>query len=274
MSSSNLYKFMDHPQERPRPASMNELYFNQRPPRASPERLTLSDALRDPQITAALDIRQELEDEDFARRADEANDLAYYGDDFGFGRRDAGAHCDVPPFRYSPSTPPQTPDEAPAVTLVNDEDIGPEEPSTPLILQERETRARLQRRRHEIENWDREDRWMGFGHGDEERWGVAAALDELSGRIRSRHTKDAPPTRPVSVPVDSDVTTADFRIKRGKNKVTIKFDPPVSGRYILLRMESGLSLDRTERGNENVDVQAVIAKGFAGPRFFPAMSLR
>lgn len=58
---------------------------------------------------------------------------------------------------------------------------------------------------------------------------------------------------------------AKFYIEKGKNRCTIKFDPPVTGRYILLKMY---------HPSENIDIQGVHAKGFAGPRFFPSVELR
>ncbi|KAI0377819.1 hypothetical protein F5Y04DRAFT_263336 [Hypomontagnella monticulosa] len=65
------------------------------------------------------------------------------------------------------------------------------------------------------------------------------------------------------------VPHARFFIERNKSKCTIKFDPPVSGRFILLKMWS----PHRDPGS-NIDIQAVIAKGFAGPRYFPAVDVR
>ncbi|ROT40372.1 hypothetical protein SODALDRAFT_330090 [Sodiomyces alkalinus F11] len=61
---------------------------------------------------------------------------------------------------------------------------------------------------------------------------------------------------------------AKFYIEKDKSKCTIRFDPPVSGRFILLKMWS------PNREGSNIDIQAVIAKGFAGPRYFPSVELR
>lgn len=58
---------------------------------------------------------------------------------------------------------------------------------------------------------------------------------------------------------------AKFFIEKGKNRCTIKFDPPVTGRYILLKMY---------HPTDNIDIQGVYAKGYAGPRFFPSVELR
>lgn len=62
---------------------------------------------------------------------------------------------------------------------------------------------------------------------------------------------------------------ARFYIERDKSNCKITFDPPVSGRFILLKMWS-----RHRDANANIDIQAVTATGFAGPRFFPAVELR
>ncbi|KAI1335532.1 hypothetical protein F5Y15DRAFT_397634 [Xylariaceae sp. FL0016] len=62
---------------------------------------------------------------------------------------------------------------------------------------------------------------------------------------------------------------ARFFIEQNKSKCTIKFDPPVSGRFILLKMWS----PNRDPGS-NIDIQAVVAKGFAGPRYFPSVDLR
>ncbi|KAK4165381.1 hypothetical protein QBC43DRAFT_378071 [Cladorrhinum sp. PSN259] len=61
---------------------------------------------------------------------------------------------------------------------------------------------------------------------------------------------------------------AHFSIQRDKNKCTIRFDPPVSGRYILLKMWNPTHHDPST----NIDIQAVVAKGFAGPRYYPSQT--
>lgn len=61
---------------------------------------------------------------------------------------------------------------------------------------------------------------------------------------------------------------ARFFIENKKSKCTIRFDPPVSGRFILLKMWSSQH-DHTS----NIDIQSVIARGFAGPRYFPSVEL-
>ncbi|KAJ5812498.1 hypothetical protein N7474_008799 [Penicillium riverlandense] len=60
---------------------------------------------------------------------------------------------------------------------------------------------------------------------------------------------------------------ARFFIEREKSMVSIKFDPPPSGRFILIKLWS-------PRSDGNIDIQSIIAHGFAGPRFFPAGGFR
>jgi len=49
----------------------------------------------------------------------------------------------------------------------------------------------------------------------------------------------------------------------------VRFDPPVSGRFILLKMWSP---HQTPGGN--IDIQSVVVKGFAGTRYFPSVQMR
>jgi hypothetical protein len=62
---------------------------------------------------------------------------------------------------------------------------------------------------------------------------------------------------------------AKFNIEKDKSICTIRFEPPVSGRFILLKMWSP-----QPEPLSNIDIQGVIARGFAGPRYFPSMELR
>ncbi|EGX89119.1 hypothetical protein CCM_07371 [Cordyceps militaris CM01] len=62
---------------------------------------------------------------------------------------------------------------------------------------------------------------------------------------------------------------ARFHFEKKKSKCTIRFDPPVSGRFILLKMWSS-----HQDLSSNIDIQSVIAHGFAGPRYFPAVEMR
>lgn len=62
---------------------------------------------------------------------------------------------------------------------------------------------------------------------------------------------------------------ARFYIEKKKNKCTLRFDPPVTGRFILLKMWSS----RYDPGS-NIDIQTVVARGYHGPRYFPNVEVR
>ncbi|KAK8041908.1 hypothetical protein PG993_006431 [Apiospora rasikravindrae] len=90
-----------------------------------------------------------------------------------------------------------------------------------------------------------------------------SALVDLDTSTPSREMSQQPEGGVMMAP------HARFFIERDKSRCTIKFDPPVSGRFILLKMWSP-HRDPTS----NIDIQAVVAKGFAGPRYFPNVELR
>ncbi|KAI5459869.1 hypothetical protein BGZ63DRAFT_359154 [Mariannaea sp. PMI_226] len=80
-------------------------------------------------------------------------------------------------------------------------------------------------------------------------WATQEALRAVGGTLLTPHTR--------------------FNIEKHKSKCTIRFDPPVSGRFILLKMWSS-----HHDPSSNIDIQSVIARGFAGPRYFPSIDLR
>ncbi|RMJ28431.1 hypothetical protein PHISP_00736 [Aspergillus sp. HF37] len=103
-------------------------------------------------------------------------------------------------------------------------------------------------------------------------------LEEEAERERHRrepNTREPPTTTPASryyPEFDSPNQellrpNARFFIERSKSMVSINFDPPPSGRFVLIKLWSPHS-------GGNIDIQSIIAHGFAGPRFFPAGGLR
>lgn len=81
------------------------------------------------------------------------------------------------------------------------------------------------------------------------------------------------PTSPSAAPTPTSpsmllVPHARFFIRQYKSQCKIQFHPPISGRYVLLKMWSS----RHEEGS-NVDIQSVLAKGFVGPRYFPSTDM-
>lgn len=79
-------------------------------------------------------------------------------------------------------------------------------------------------------------------------------IDELSGAEESGSAKEG---------TDILVPHAAIFIEKEKSMVSVKFEPMVSGRYILLKLWSPAE-------DQNIDIQSIIAHGFAGPRYFPA----
>ncbi|KAK5134880.1 hypothetical protein LTR08_005970 [Meristemomyces frigidus] len=307
MNIADLQKYLDPPAHA-RLRNINTPPYRRRREqvdslRSSPERLSLSDALRDPEVSAVLDRRER----GYANGADLAHDLAstgdsYYGQDFGFGRTDAEAHCDIPTVTSSEEANGLAEPENGhvPVAILSDEDAGPEERSSQEVLDFRLQRLRSMRRRHEIENWDRDGRWSGVrglrfeansDRSDRDGEG-SQGLSRLDTLMARSHVFDSPardsplsttsnmstsahPPSGTSNPVntgrgvehdadrDDSVTCARFQITKHKHKVAIKFEPGVSGRFILLKLWANKS---------NVDVQSIIAKGYGGCRFFPARS--
>jgi len=308
MNISDLQRYLDPPYHARR-AGVHEPPY--RPPpapsiRRSPERLTLSDALRDPEISAAARAPNHTRRYAWDTVSD-ADD--YYGNDYGFGRTDPEAHCEIPepiedPNPSNPNNPHITltsssasldrdhPSAPVPVTLLSDDEAGPEDTSSQDILDYRLQRLRSMRRGQEIERWDGDDRWGGISNlhsnnrpdfereRERERTDNPWALNRLEALMRPRGTPPPPPVPALpsnaspmpSAPTESDgvndpnVQVARFAIQKGKYKVAIKFDPPVSGRYVLVKLWAG------ER-RSNVDVQSIVAKGFGGQRFFPAVEL-
>lgn len=61
---------------------------------------------------------------------------------------------------------------------------------------------------------------------------------------------------------------AKFHIERYTNKCTIRFDPPVAARYILLKMWNA------QDWSGSIAIQSVTAKGYAGSRYVPSIQWR
>ncbi|KAF2128294.1 hypothetical protein P153DRAFT_292698 [Dothidotthia symphoricarpi CBS 119687] len=59
------------------------------------------------------------------------------------------------------------------------------------------------------------------------------------------------------------VPHARFFIKKNRHKITIRFQPAVSGRNVLLKLWSPMC-------DGNIDIESVMFYGYSGPRFFPA----
>ncbi|KAI2722688.1 hypothetical protein CBS147332_3617 [Penicillium roqueforti] len=97
-----------------------------------------------------------------------------------------------------------------------------------------------------------------------------SALSRVSEQ-RLRHSPSLVHPHPLAEPAHPTAEVlkphARFFIEREKSMVTIKFDPPPSGRFILIKLWS-------PRAHGNIDIESIIAHGYAGPRFFPSLASR
>ncbi|KAF1957370.1 hypothetical protein CC80DRAFT_491497 [Byssothecium circinans] len=104
------------------------------------------------------------------------------------------------------------------------------------------------------------DSWENF---NERRWRSQRSVDPI------RATRLRAPSR-IGQDTDGEGLVephARFFIARHKNKITIKFHPAISGKFVLLKLWSP-----THDGN--IDIESVQFFGYSGPRFFPAVEPR
>jgi len=283
MDMKDLRNYQDPPRPiHARLGGIHEQPYNRfRGIQASPEQLTLSDALRDPEIaTAANGSFSPFPQED---PDDHSDQDPYYGNE-QLGHAEE-SHCDIPSPPTNAVHNTHSANSDLSFTLVStDEESGPEDNSPQEVLDYRLQRLRRMSRRHDLDDWEPPGPSWGYSRADgttDRRNAARGMLPWIMPPSRRRpgqasisHRSDSPPPEtanhdrmqssraPQLTLNDPNVQAARFSIKRNKSRVTVKFDPPVSGRYILLKLYAGKS---------NVDVQSVVAKGYAGPRFFPAM---
>jgi hypothetical protein len=62
---------------------------------------------------------------------------------------------------------------------------------------------------------------------------------------------------------------AKFNIERGRTRCIITFDPPVTAKFVLLKMWNPPPTSSAD----NIDIRQVIARGFCGPRWVPAVEM-
>jgi len=100
-------------------------------------------------------------------------------------------------------------------------------------------------------------------HPSENQSRLSPPIDTLASKTASNIAEASSST------TKSDIVAphARFFISRSKSSTAIKFDPPVSGRYILVKLWA-------QCPNANIDIQAILAHGYGGPRFFPSVEMR
>lgn len=242
------------------------------PPRSPPNRhrdsvhLSLLESLNDPDISRALSHHRSRDWSPFDSSAEQnsaspENDPS--GDDWPAGRdggwppsdpsttRRRTLHQSADPSGCDDQADPVVDDDTQVIMLTDDEVTYPEDPSRPDVLEDRQRRERSMAylEDDDMYGWDTRFR--------------AAHPRMARGRRPMFQRKDRGEVLP-SPQLDQDrndgVTRARFQIKDGKHKVAIKFSPPISGTHILLKLQ-------TPYVGKNIDIQTVIASGYAGPRY-------
>lgn len=175
------------------------------------------------------------------------------------------------------STPPhQTsffpePSDFTVTTTCNDPSSDEEEPSSAATLADRLRRDRLPPPYELSSDEDTED-------GLERAMRRARAMGVPSSHTYYRRSSRRAEPSKIEIVGAADISGegrenkevlaphARFFIERTRSVVSVKFDPPVSGKFVLLKLWSPSK-------EQNIDIQSVVAYGFAGPRFFPAAKM-
>lgn len=265
MTIGDLQQYIDPPYHA-RQRGIHSPPYRHQSVQSSPEQISLADALRDPEVNAAAGhVRgRPIDGESDDTRVPALHSRQDYPSE------DPDPLCELLPIpaEYVEEEASEVP-----VAFLVDEDAGPEDTSSQDVLDFRLQRLRLMRRRHEIDNWTREDRRANSSHQAHDSTD-SSAFNRYIARTRMDDTPEdtSDDARVVGAGVeegmkDNNVTCARFQIEEGKHKVAIRFVPPVSGRFILLKLWAG-------RNKVNVDVQTIIAQGYGTLRFFPAKSFR
>lgn len=168
-------------------------------------------------------------------------------------------------------------------TLVNDVDLGPEDVSTPEVLDYRQQRAQLLLRRQDNLRWRDRRLQRSLPLNDElifspprlrypldEQINAMARSIARAEEVTSHETEirtEEPRRNGTAGNDESDVMSVRFTIRDDAHHVTIQFSVPIAGRFILLKLAGA-------QPGLNVDIQSVICLGYGGPRFFPAIDIR
>nr|OQO19326.1 hypothetical protein B0A51_11750 [Rachicladosporium sp. CCFEE 5018] len=291
MNLKDLEPYRDPPTYARRAGIDTPPYYRRRSIQASPERLSLSEALRDEELDRELAARADLagtsawlRNPPNTRRPPESHHDPY----LDFAPPADNLACDFPaPTDALGSTIP--------VTISSDDELTQQEDeSSQDVIDYRIRRLRLMRRQTQVYGHNNVTGYSaeeaerlierasnarysgGSGAAPEDQWSYTR-LEELmshrsrphlsAARIPAPEELEQRPTRPTNASAgDPNVTSARFRMRNGKHSIALKFSPPVSGKYVLLKLWSGVKRD-------NVDVQSIVVKGFSGMRFHAAVEM-
>ncbi|KAL1642025.1 hypothetical protein SLS58_005613 [Diplodia intermedia] len=239
-----------------------------------PERISLLESLHDPEVLAGMARRHDFRDRSEQQTPEERE--ARFARLLRMRRRlESRQHRDTTSDNcdYSESTDrpaiisPSAPTPPPAlqglhVTQEEDDQSSESEPDQPSASIMADRLRRDSRWRAESEEDDYEDEMRNVNHLWDRRTGP--------GIIRSARRNTPSKIEPEETAVvDGDVLAphARFFMQKSKSKITIRFDPPVAGKFILLKLWSP-----SKHGN--IDIQNIAVHGFSGPRYFPAVEMR
>ncbi|KAF2652346.1 hypothetical protein K491DRAFT_695666 [Lophiostoma macrostomum CBS 122681] len=186
-----------------------------------------------------------------------------------------GEHCEDPADEnYTPAAAVSAPTPPPfTITTESEEDSDANEdmPSAAIMADRMRRESRWRTDSDEDEEDEISNRFtLRRSHaldalesyGEFRRWRNERHLDPI------RATRRQTPSRivePKEMQGDGLIAPhANFFIAKHKNKITIKFHPAVSGKFVLLKLWSP-----THDGN--IDIESVQFHGYSGPRYFPAV---
>ncbi|KAK8170045.1 hypothetical protein IWX90DRAFT_485917 [Phyllosticta citrichinensis] len=241
-----------------------------------PERISLYESLHDPEVLAgtlnpgSLNRREHLYDRiDQLRGAHEARFarlLRIRRRIENVRHRENWENCDINESNAivspaAPSPPPQL--QGLNVTQEADNDSSSdsdEEPPSASIMADRLRRDNRWRASSEDDDYEEDARQMNL------LW------DHRSRTTSSHSPRTQRRNSPSKVEPDEGVGDvlaphARFFMQGPTSKITIRFDPPVSGKYVLLKLWSPVR-------HGNIDIEHIAVHGYAGPRSFPACEMR
>ncbi|OJD31612.1 regulator of chromosome condensation-like protein [Diplodia corticola] len=240
-----------------------------------PDRISLLESLHDPEVLAGMARRHDFRDRSEQQTPEERE--ARYARLLRMRRRlesrqhrdTTSDNCDYSesadrPAIISPSAPTPPPAlQGLHVTQEEDDQSSESEPDQPSASIMADRLRRDSRWRAESEEDEYEDEVRNVNHL---LWDRRTGPGIIRSARRSTPSKIEPEDSAV---LDGDVLAphARFFMQKNKSKITIRFDPPVSGKFILLKLWSP-----SKHGN--IDIQNIAVHGFSGPRYFPAVEMR
>ncbi|OCL14771.1 hypothetical protein AOQ84DRAFT_280359 [Glonium stellatum] len=252
------------------------------------EQLSLTESLTDPEVWAASRLgREEALQEEIDRMEMQSRALRFarmiqarrrVHDMYMLGEpgheppsstnanANASENCDWPltePYPTAVGVSAPTPPPFTVTTESDSESSGEDEQPSAAVVADRLRRDSRWRQDSDDEDEDLMGMNAFWDARNEPRFGGAGYL-----RAARRSSPSRIEPRDSSPDAEGLITpNARFFIAKHKNKITVKFDPPVSGKYILLKLWSPLH-------GGNIDIESVLFHGFSGPRYFPACQMR